>query len=153
MSFFNLTEDMNKILVLGYTEKLAHFSNFFSHWLNSFIISLRNFHPKLTVKSWPRSSSCWMPYDFITTWKSHSWSYLEIVQNTLYWLLNCKDQKDLHKSKMFQYLRSSIKSKYKYQVLIIYRKFLAFASMGLPYDQYFTCTYSFCDTIDSIAIE
>ena len=37
---------MSKILVLRHPEESAYFGNFFSHRINSFIISLRNFHPK-----------------------------------------------------------------------------------------------------------
>lgn len=48
-----LPENMNKILVPRHPEEPAYFGIFFSHRINSFIISLRNFYPKSLDKPNP----------------------------------------------------------------------------------------------------
>lgn len=75
-------------------QRNQHSGNFLSHRINSFIISLRNFHPK-SLK--PNPEVHFVGYPMISLAVINlivDRCYFEIAQTTLYWFPNCKDHKD-----------------------------------------------------------
>jgi hypothetical protein len=80
---------------------------FIHEWINSFIISLRNFHPNHLLSLNPEVHFCgnlWIHLQLWISWLILSWKSLESVS----FIQNCKDQKDLDNGKTV----SSIESKY-----------------------------------------